>query len=211
MVVASSPFYTSGTFWAGAGTVVGVVSIVAVVWVTLRVANPKRRLWYSMSAITPLVVKTKDLSRELRILYGEDQLQSPHTLNIQLVSRGRLDIPRTAFDGDEPLQLDVSASIVEILNIATSPDRANPPVKYAGSKLSIGPCLIGRRETIVVSLLVEGEPELLPLPQSLENVDIRLGDPERDRVRRKQFLTAVGSGATAATVAVLVNLAATKL
>ena len=206
MIVAGSSFYMSGTFWAGAGTVVGVVSIVAIVWVTLRVANPKRRLWYSMSAVTPLVVKRSDLSRELRILYGDDQLQSPHTANIQLVSRGRLDIPRNAFDGDEPLQLDVSAPIVEILNVATSPDRANPPVKYAGSKLFVGPCLIGRREKVVVSLLIEGDPELLPLPQSLENVDIRPGDPEVDRARMRQFVTVVATALITSTAGVLVNL-----
>jgi hypothetical protein len=211
VVVASSPFYTSGTFWAGAGTVVGVVSVVAIVWVTLRVANPKRRLWYSMSTVTPLVLRRTDLSRDLRILYGDDQLQSPHTANIQLVSRGRLDIPRSAFDGDEPLQLDVSAQIVEILNVATSPDRANPPVEYAGSKLFVGPCLIGRREKVVVSLLIEGDPELHPLPQSLENVDIRPGDPELDRARLRQTLTGAAGLATGAAASVIVNLLTSKL
>lgn len=185
MDVAGSSFYTSGTFWAGAGTVVGVVSIVAIVWVTWRAANPKRRLWYSMPTVTPLVAR-KGLSRELRIHYGDHQLVSPSTVSIQLISRGRLDIPRSAFDGDQPLQLDVGAPIVEVLNVTTSPNRPIPSVKTDDSKVFIGPSLIGRREKIVISLLVEGDPHLNPLPQSLENVDIRQGDPAEVRLIRTQ-------------------------
>jgi hypothetical protein len=40
MDVAGSPFYTSGTFWAGAGTVVGVVSIVAIALGHLACGEP---------------------------------------------------------------------------------------------------------------------------------------------------------------------------
>jgi hypothetical protein len=175
--IASDQFYESGTFWAGAGTIVGVLSIVAVVWVTWRAANPKRRLWYSMPVVTPLVRRGKGLTRELKITYGDDQLASPYTVNVQFVSRGRLDIPRSAFDGDLPMQLDVGAPIIEVLNITTSRDRPIPPIKVDSSKLFIGPSLIGRREKIVISLLVDGDPQLNPLAQSLENVDIRQGDP----------------------------------
>jgi hypothetical protein len=183
--VAGSPFYTSGTFWAGAGTVVGVVSLVALGWITWRAANPKRRLWYSMPTVTPLVTR-RGLSRELKIHYGDHLVVSPYTADILLVSRGRLDIPRSAFDGDQPLQLDVGAPIVEVLNVTTSPNRPIPPVKPGHSKLLIGPCLIGRRETIVISLLVEGDPHLNPLRQSLENVDIRQGDP--GQAQRSRYL-----------------------
>ena len=184
MDIASSPFYESGTFWAGAGTIVGLVSLVAIVWVTWRVANPKRRLWYSMPTVTPLVRRRKGLTRELKITYGDDQLESPYSVNIQIISRGRLDIPRSAFDGEQPLQLDVGAVIVEVLNVATSPNRPIPPVRIDDSRLFVGPALIGRREKIEISLLVDGDPQLKPLSQSLENVDIRQGDPSEIWQRR---------------------------
>ena len=89
MDVASSPspFYTNGTFWAGACAVVGVVSILAIGWVTWRAANPKRRLWYSMPTVTPLVRRGKEPSRELKIIYGDHQLESPSTVNIQFISK----------------------------------------------------------------------------------------------------------------------------
>ena len=191
MDVASSPspFYTNGTFWAGAGAVVGVVSILAIGWVTWRAANPKRRLWYSMPTVTPLVRRGKELSRELKIIYGDHQLESPTTVNIQFISKGRLDIPRSAFDGQQPLQLDVGARIVEVLNVTTSPNRPVPPLKPDDSKLFIGPTLIGRREKIVISLLVDGDPNLSGLPQSLENVDIRQGNPEQARQIRTTWVS----------------------
>jgi formate hydrogenlyase subunit 3/multisubunit Na+/H+ antiporter MnhD subunit len=61
VVVAGSAFYTSGTFWAGAGAVIGVISIVVIAYVTLRAADLKRRLWYSMPESTPLVANRKGL------------------------------------------------------------------------------------------------------------------------------------------------------
>jgi hypothetical protein len=209
--VAGSPFYTSGTFWAGAGAVIGVVSLVALGWVTWRAANPKRRLWYSMSAVTPLVTRGTGLSRELKITYGGHQLVSPHTANIQLVSRGRLDIPRSAFDGEQPLQLDVGAPIVEMLNVTTSPDRPTPPLNIDHRKLFIGPCLIGHREAIEISLLVDGDPKLSRLPQSLENVDIRRGDPDQARQTVYRLLSLAVSVGAAIVAGVLGVLVATSI
>jgi hypothetical protein len=55
VIAAEGHFYTNGTFWAGAGTVAGVVGTMAVIWVTLRVGSSKRRLLYSMPVVTPLL------------------------------------------------------------------------------------------------------------------------------------------------------------
>jgi len=143
-------------------------------------------LWYSMPTVTPLVTRRGPREENpLRRSLG----RIPYTADILLISRGRLDIPRSAFDGDRPLQLDVEVPIVEVLKVTTSPDRPLPPVKTDGSKLFVGPALIGHREKIMISLLVEGDPNLSSLPQSLENVDIRQGDPGQARQIRSDWLT----------------------
>jgi hypothetical protein len=160
-----------------------------------------------MPTVTPLVTR-RGLSRELKIHYGDHLVVSPYTADILLVSRGRLDIPRSAFDGDQPLQLDVEAPIVEVLKVTTSPDRPIPPVKTDGSKLFVGPALIGHRETILISLLVEGDPNLGSLPQSLENVDIHRGDPGQARQNRNNRLSTVMNITVATLFAIVIIITA---
>jgi hypothetical protein len=71
--------------------------------------------------------------------------------------------------------LDVGALIIEYLNVTVSPgDRAVPPYEIDGSTLLVGPALIGRREIITFSLLVDGpSPWLRPPIQSLSDVDVQ--------------------------------------
>jgi hypothetical protein len=179
---ASGQWYTSGTFWAAIGAVAVLVSTVALAWVTLRAANPKRRLLYSMPIITPLLNARPDLPADLEVRRGGAILRHPHFVNVELVNRGRLDIRRDAFDGGEPLCLDVGATIIECLKVTTSPsDRPKPQAKIEGSALLIGPSLLGRREIIVFSLLVDGpSPNLRRPEQTLIDVDIRQRDPDRE-------------------------------
>lgn len=191
MVLASSPFYTSGTFWAGAGTVAGLLGTIAVVWVTVRVANPKRRLFYSMPVVTSLLNRRPDLSHELKVVYGDKKLDCPHIVNIELTSRGRLDITREAFDDSQPIRLDVGTSIVECLKSTTSPpDRPEPACAISDSTLLVGPCLIGRRQTTVFTLLVDGpSPRLNKPQQSLIDVKFLPADISSGRTGRLVPLT----------------------
>jgi hypothetical protein len=171
-----SHFFTSATFWGPAvGAIAVILTTAVVVWVTLRASNPKRQLLYAMPVVTPLLNSRPDpLPQQLKVSYGTTELKFPHSVNVELTSRGRRDISRAAFDG-EPLCLDVGAPIVECLDVKTTPtDRPDPSWKIDGSKLLIGPSLIGKRQTTVFSLLVNGpSPRLSPPLQSLTDVDIR--------------------------------------
>jgi hypothetical protein len=185
MNVAGGHIYTSGAFWGvAAGVIVGLLGIAATVWVTLRAANPKRRLLYSMPVVTPLLNPRPNLP-DIEVRRAGNVLANPHVVSVQLTSRGRRDIAREAFDGEKPLCLDVGVPIVECLKVTTSPpDRLEPSWNIDGSRLLIGPnvSLISRRQTIDVSLLVDGEsPHLSPPKQSLIDVDIRPFDPASER------------------------------
>jgi hypothetical protein len=129
-----------------------------------------------LDVCTPLLARGQDVARELVIFYRGDQLDHPHTASISLISKGRLDIPRAAFDG-QPLRLDLGVPVIAILKASTAPDRTPPVVRPEASALIISPALIGKRETIAISVLTDGQPKLGRLPQSLENVDIKRGDP----------------------------------
>jgi hypothetical protein len=174
MNLADGQWYLSGTFWTGAGVVVAVISSAALICVTWWTGNPKHRLLYAMPSVTPLLNHNPHVAEEIEVRLEGKILAHPHVVNIELTSRGRMDIPRSAFDGDKPICLNIGAPIIKCLSVKTSPeDRSEPPVKTYDSKLMIGPCLIGKRETISVSLLVDGPDPCLGHPaQSLVDVEI---------------------------------------
>jgi hypothetical protein len=190
VIAAGSQFYTSGTFWAGAGVAAVLLSTVAIVWVTLRVGSSKRRLLYSMPVVTPLLNERPGMPRDVEVRRAGQLLTFPQVVNVELVSRGQRDIPRDAFDGGEPLCLDVGVPIVECLQVKISPsDRPEPLCKIDGAKLLVGPSLISRRQTMVFSLLVDGpSPKLSRPPQSLIDVDLRPRDTGSESPARRYVL-----------------------
>ena len=183
-----SHLLTSAVFWGpAAGVIAAVLTAAATVWVTLRAANPKRQLLYDMPVVTPLLNSRPDpLPQQLKVSYGTTELKFPHSVNVELTSRARRDITREAFDGGEPLRLDVGVPIVECLDVKTTPaDQPEPSWTIDGSKLLIGPSHIGKRQTIVFSLLVDGpSPRLSPPKKTLIDVDIRPFDRASGRLSR---------------------------
>lgn len=102
-------WYASGTFWAGAGAVVGVLGAAGVIWVTLTVGFPRRRLYYRMQAVAPLMTAPERVRGDLELRHRGRVLADPRALTIELVSKGRQDIPSDAYDNGEPLRLDLRA------------------------------------------------------------------------------------------------------
>ena len=138
MSAAGQPFYDSTAFGTAAAITVGLLAITATIWVTLRAANPKRRLYYSMASDTPLIRRRQDLSQELKVIYGTRELDSPRVVNVQLTSRGRRDIARQAFDDGKPLCLDLDTPIVECVRVTMSPsDRPAPDLRKFKSTESL--------------------------------------------------------------------------
>lgn len=183
------------------------LGIAATVWVTLRAADPKQRLFYHMLADAPLITRQKGLSRELKVTYGQEELSSPRAVTVQLVSRGRRDVTREAFDDGKPLCLDLGTRIVECVEVTTSPsDRTDPEWAIDGSKLLIKPSHFGRRQTTVFSLLVDGEsPHIVPPKQSL--VDVRIeSEVVVERPRRTTQMRLVTAASVPSGLGILIGV-----
>jgi hypothetical protein len=194
MDVASGAFYTSGTFWAGAGTVAGIAGTAAVVWVTLSVGLPRRRMFYWLRASVPLLAAPEgmrsdlELRRRLKAPGGSPDagdgwgvLADPRVVTIDLTSRGRRDIPSDAYDKNQPLQLDAGAPVVEVLQVTSSvAARPAPPVTADGTLLSIGPGLIGKRQDITITILTDGgQPALILHADPFIDVRVRAAEASR--------------------------------
>ena len=87
-------WYSSGTFWAAAGTLAVLISGSIATFITIWLANPVRRLECVMSAAPLLQGSAQEMPGGLRITWNGDELEDPHILEVSLISRGRRDIGR---------------------------------------------------------------------------------------------------------------------
>jgi len=142
--------------------VVAALAAAAVVWATISVGFPRRRLYFGLRATAPLLTAPADMQSDLELRHRGIALADPRVLTIELVSRGRKDIPSEAYNDRQPLHLDVGARIVEILQVTSEPETLPAPqITTDGTLLRIGPSLIGRRHQITINVPTDsGTPSL---------------------------------------------------
>jgi hypothetical protein len=172
---------------------------------------PRQRLLYGAVRAAPLLTAAADV-QDLEVRHRGHVLSSPHLMEIILTSKGRRDIPSSAFDSGRPLALDVGASIVEVLEIVCEPESSpTPPITYDGTTLWLGPELIGRRETISVSLLIDGShPRLRCKEATIAQVSVLRRDLELARRRRSMILVSSGASILVATGIVMATYLLTQ-
>ncbi len=158
---------------------------VAIVWVTFIVGWPRRRLYYGLRAAAPLLTAPAGVRSDLELRHRGTVLTDPRVLTVELVSRGRKDIPNDAYNDREPLQLDVGARIVEILQVTSRPGTLPvPQVTVDGTSMKVGPSLIGKRHAISINVLTDGEEHSLTCHSVLIDVQVRQRSDERLTARR---------------------------
>lgn len=179
---------------------VGVLATILVglvtVWVTYAVGFPRRRLLYGLPVVTPVLSVARSGGDDLQITFKDTPLDKPHVVRVHLVGQGRKDIPSTAFDSGNPLHLDINANIVKVLQITSNGQQPVPKIAVDGSTLRIGPSLIGKRQRIEITLLVDGENPHLICQSYLENVDVREQRAGRFKVGPESFFGAATAFAT---------------
>lgn len=98
---------------------------------------------------------------DLELRHRGRLISDPHVLEIELTGNGRRDISSSAFDGGAPIAMDLSVPIVDLLQqIDSRPSLGETSkVRTAERAVLVGPCLIGRRQKISITLLLEGKPK----------------------------------------------------
>jgi hypothetical protein len=83
-------------------------------------------------------------------------------VNIYLSGRGRCDITREAFGNKQPIEFDISAPIRE-LTVVSSPAALRAVEHLSeGTRLLVGPGLIGRRQDLRFTVITDREPWAIP-------------------------------------------------
>lgn len=153
---------------------VAALAAAAVVWVTFSVRFPRRRLYFGLRATAPLLTAPVGMRSDLELRHRGTLLADPRVLTVDLVSRGRTDIPSDAYNDRQPLQLDVGARIVEILQVTCEPQTLQAPhITAGGTLLRVGPGLIGSRQAITINALTDGGEPSLTCRSPLIGVQVR--------------------------------------
>jgi hypothetical protein len=179
LAIGATPWYSSATFWTGAGAAIALLALLVSV-VLWFVGSPRRLLVYGLTSDTPLP-SSDARSRvgtepDLQITLSGQALSDPHVASIVVASRSRSDIRSTDFDEGKPLIFDLGAPILKLLDCNTG-GQAMPQIRVAvdGNKVGIGPSLIHRRQVISLDLLIDGPAVLNCGSPSLADVTIRDG------------------------------------
>lgn len=206
MRLAGGDFYVSGTFWVSVvGVIVAVIGAVAVVRATIVIGRPKRRLLYWMPKAAPLLNAEGEASRNLQVRWGDRVVGDPHVAEIGLFNQGSQAISADDFGEGLPLRLDVGVPIIGVLKSSTTPKSRPIPDRTVADVLEIGPGLIGSRQTVMFSVLVDGTPSRLTCaPAAIKDVEVSRRDSTYDRLRH--FIS-IRQGRPAAPVVAAVFLA----
>lgn len=157
------PWYLSGVFWAIVGVVVAVVLGIVAAWATFRSANPRRRLYVYLDRSLPVVRTHEALRNEIEVRHLGRTLSQPYVVTLNVVSRGRKDIPSSSFDANKPIVADLGVPIVRLLEEKSTTPKIAIPVPESsvdGTRILIGPSMLSKQHVLTYTALVEGSPNL---------------------------------------------------
>jgi hypothetical protein len=189
-VLASAPLYTSGTFWAVAGVIVGIASVAAIL-ATWQKGAPRRLLLYSLPVATSLLSQHLGgrADSDLRLTYRGRELINPYAATLRLESKGRRDIRSADFDQNKPLVFDLGVPIVAVVGGSETFAIPAETISIDGNSVKVAPTLIRPGVALRLSLLTEGQPHITPRSPL---IDIALREQEPG-VRRSIQLVVFGA------------------
>jgi hypothetical protein len=180
MMTVSAPWYESGTFWTVfVGAVVAVAVAVFAAYSNYRIVNPKRLFTYSPRKNTSLLNAAGQVSGTLSVTHGATQLTRPRVVEIEIKNEGRVAVTAQDFHAGDPIEFEVGAPIVALLESDTMPPHSRiPNSSISGSMLKIEPSLLSAKQSASFTLLVDGPRADLQCRSSLVNVPVKERKPD---------------------------------
>lgn len=180
-MLASGPWYDSGTLWAAASALMGLLGAIAVL-VTWLIGTPRRILICNIPASTSLLTAPSHrlglATSGLEVTYRGKALSDPYLVVLKVESRSRRDIRSRDFDQGKPLIFDIGAPIRAVVGgWGAIGSRIEEVLKIDGSQIKLEPVLIRRGKVLHLNLLAEGSPNL-SFQSPLIDVTVKQGDPD---------------------------------
>ena len=190
--VRAALWYTSGAVWSIAGVGIGALAIVIGAVATYRSDFPRRRLYIFVSSTTSLLYRSETQLMGLEVRNEGHVLTDPHLVTVEVVSRGRRDIPESSFDG--PIELDFGTEIValiECVSVAKPETVPAPRAATTATALHVGPAVLARDHRVSYRVLVNGNARVVG-ECSLTDVDVRHDSPAQTTNSLAELTLAAG-------------------
>lgn len=152
------------------------LAVVSVYYARRALFPPKRRLSYCVESSSPLVQGAGHLAGAIEVSREGVPLSDPHVVVLWLKNTGRHAIASEHFDQGRPVELDLSAQIVDLVTAGGS---AQASCAVHGAVIAYGPELLSKGQKVTFTALVDGAPDF-SLRQHLIDVEVKAApDPER--------------------------------
>jgi hypothetical protein len=160
-VLASAPFYASGTFWAAVAVAVAIVGI-GVPVLLWKIGAPRRLITYSVLGTTPLLRggHWPGLHRaQFQVLMDGKPLTNPYVTLLRVENRSRRDIRSSDFDQRKPLLLELGTKFEYAADAGSTIDYQST-INTTETAISMGPMLMPAGKSLQITLLTEGPPHI---------------------------------------------------
>ncbi|MET9964452.1 hypothetical protein ABZZ80_00625 [Streptomyces sp. NPDC006356] len=173
MVYLAGSWYESGTFWTIAiGALATLLGGAVGAWLTNRYSNPKRELHYAWLKNVSLLHTDAGNPNPLSVHHGASVLANPRIVDVLLRNSGKQPITASSFHGGNSIELDLDATIIDVLTVKSMPSTTMAPnYTHSGSVLSVPPSLLVGGQAVTFSVVVDGPAENLALRSPLSDVD----------------------------------------
>jgi hypothetical protein len=170
----AAEWYDSDVVWAAVSVVATLVGAASAAYVAYMAAFPKRRLTYEVAHAVALFHGSDSTHNDIEVRHSGSVLNDSHLVDLVFRSRGRRDIASSSFNAGEPIRIKANRRVVAILVKHSQPASTTvPAVVVDNGAVLLGPGLITRRQTIRLTLLVDGGLPDIEVQSPLVDVSIR--------------------------------------
>ncbi|MGN9819371.1 hypothetical protein ACTMUQ_28985 [Streptomyces sp. SD11] len=156
----ASGLFESATFWTILiGAMATLIGAALGAWLTNKYSNPKREIHFAwIQNVSLLDTSTGSGSAPLSVSHGTTVLAKPRIIDVTLHNAGKQAITASSFHAGRPIEIDLDATIIDVLNVKTSPSTSiMPSWVISGNVLEVPPCLLTGGQIVDFSILADGD------------------------------------------------------
>jgi hypothetical protein len=174
-IIFSAQASSGGSIFNGATIVISLVALgvgaLAAFYSRLALSPARRQLEIVVVQLSRIVTTSHD---KMSVHYDNRPLQSPYLCSVRIQSIGKHSVSSTQFDQDQPIELSLGATIIEVLDISSTPTDIKPPdIRTDDQHVRIYPSLLAKSQVVDCTILTEGKPSL-SIRHQLIDTDVHL-------------------------------------
>lgn len=153
-----------------------IAAIAVSIWIWRR-SRPNQKLAISKRSFALLSDDAPSLNSDVSVSYQDKQLTKPFVTEIEIWSKGRNDIPSTAFDSGQPITITVSTEL-----LAEVSKQSDFEVSSDGRTIALSPRLLKTGDRVIGTFLSDGRPTVGAPTVPLTDIDHEVIDGDRPQI-----------------------------